>query len=434
MNEETFLSDFQLEFTPPQPHNINLNTPTTSSGSSSSSEDEDGPPIQIIPLDNPPPNIMAQQAAVSGGQLSSIPQYSGNQGLEGLVYAEAIDRAKTQFNWTEAQASTAAISRGGNAVSNWIRGEKAAGLVYNNWNNANPGDNDRNLREPFLLRFGPKYTTGGAVAAISDLKQRSGETVGSFMDRVKISVDMLNYNVEEDDRNQAFRDAYVRLVIAQFGSGLHEEIREKVFGVATPPATIEEVLQAATAIENEKHSKATKLVVNLVDEDKDKNKEAKDKPADDPITVLQDQMKEVLAITKRGGQGFRGRGRGRGQGSYSSYRCYGCGQLGHIREHCTSANQAPFRGRGGRGGGGYNSAPHMTRRGQFRSNFGSNRGRPIFPVSDFGPQYQGQQDWSYENYWPEHQQEQGSHHHPEHGYQQENWGQNGSGNDYWGGF
>ena len=177
MNEETFLSDFQLEFTPPQPHNINLNTPTTSSGSSSSSEEEDGPPIQIVPLDNPLPNIMAQ-AAVSGGQLSSIPQYSGNQGLEGLVYAEAIDRAKTQFNWTEAQASMAAISRGGNAVSNWIRGERAAGLVYNSWNNPQPGDNDRNLRAPFLLRFGPKYTTGGAVAAISDLKQRSGKPWG----------------------------------------------------------------------------------------------------------------------------------------------------------------------------------------------------------------------------------------------------------------
>ena len=44
-----------------------------------------------------------------------------------------------------------------------------------------------------------------------------------------------------------------------------------MFGVATPPATLAAVLQAATAIENEKHSKATKLVVNLVDEDKEKD-------------------------------------------------------------------------------------------------------------------------------------------------------------------
>ena len=97
-------------------------------------------------------------------------------------------------------------------MSNWIRGERAAGLNYNCWNKANPDANDRNLRAPFLLRFGPKYTTGGAVAAIADLKQRAGESVGSFMDRVKISVDMLHYNVTEANRNQAYRDAYTRLV------------------------------------------------------------------------------------------------------------------------------------------------------------------------------------------------------------------------------
>ena len=81
------------------------------------------------------------------------------------------------------------------------------------------------------------------MAAISDLKQRAGESVGSFLDRVKISVDMLHYNVPEANRNQAYREAYTRLVIAQFGSGLHEEIREKVFGVANPPATLAAVKQ-----------------------------------------------------------------------------------------------------------------------------------------------------------------------------------------------
>ena len=69
---------------------------------------------------------------------------------------------------------------------------------------ANPGNNDKNLRPAFLLRFGPKYTTGGAVAAISDLKQHSGETVGGFMDHVKIAVDMLHYNVTKANRNQLF--------------------------------------------------------------------------------------------------------------------------------------------------------------------------------------------------------------------------------------
>ena len=96
MNEESFLTDFQFQFesphTPPQqPHNNNIphNLDTPNPSSSSSSEGEDGHPIHIVPLDNPLINMA--QAAVSGGQLSSITQYSGNQGLEGLVYAEAID-------------------------------------------------------------------------------------------------------------------------------------------------------------------------------------------------------------------------------------------------------------------------------------------------------------------------------------------------------
>ena len=96
------------------------------------------------------------EAAVSGGQLSSIPQFSGNQGLEGLVYAEAIDRAKTQFGWTEAQAATAAVSRGGNAVSNWIRGEKAAGTRYTAWNMANPGANDKKPPRPVTTEVWPQ--------------------------------------------------------------------------------------------------------------------------------------------------------------------------------------------------------------------------------------------------------------------------------------
>ena len=79
------------------------------------------------------------------------------------------------------------------------------------------------------------------------------------MDRVKIAVDMLHYNVPEAQRDDAFRQGYQRLVIAQFGSGVNDEIREQIFGVPDPPATIAAVLAAATAVENEKHSKACLL-------------------------------------------------------------------------------------------------------------------------------------------------------------------------------
>ena len=115
--------------------------------------------------------MAAAQPQVSGGQLSSILPYSGNPGLEGLAFIEAVDQAKDQFTWTEMQTTQAAISRGGNAVANWIRGEKAAGIIYNNWNTV-PADGIVNLRPTLLTRFGPKYTTRRTAAAIADLKQR----------------------------------------------------------------------------------------------------------------------------------------------------------------------------------------------------------------------------------------------------------------------
>ena len=59
------------------------------------------------------------------------------------------------------------------------------------------------------------------MSAIVDLKQRNTENAAAFMDRVKIAVDMLNYNVPEANRNAEFCQGYARMVVAQFGGGLH---------------------------------------------------------------------------------------------------------------------------------------------------------------------------------------------------------------------
>ena len=225
---------------------------------------QEGQNAQPAPEENADPqahqNNMANNG-VQGGQLSAIPVFSGNRGLDALTYADTIDGSIPQFGWTQEQAAQAAATRGGPAMATWLWGEKAAGITYNTWT-----DNDANqtpLKPAFLARFGPVYTTSGAVSAILDLKQRSTENVGSFMDRVKVAVSMLNYNVPEVDRNAAFRESYTRLVVAQFGSGISEELRGRVFGVPNPPATIEAALVAATAAEAEKSP--GKMVVNVVD-------------------------------------------------------------------------------------------------------------------------------------------------------------------------
>ena len=117
---------------------------------------------------------------------------------------------------------------------------------------------------------------------------------------------MLNYNVPEADRNAAFRESYTRLVVAQFGSGISEELRGKVFGVPNPPATIEAALTAATATEAEKpHGK---MVEGVIDE-----KETEKEEEETMVERMVKKVEDVLAISRRQGNNTRAQ-RSRGQG------------------------------------------------------------------------------------------------------------------------
>ena len=112
---------------------------------------------------------------------------------------------------------------------------------------------------------------------------------------------MMNYAVDEADRNDAYYAGYVRMVIAQFGGGLKEEIKSKVFGVPTPLNTIADVLRAATAAEAESRpSVQNKLTVNAVAEvTTEKVPDQEEEGPKDPIAELTKQIGEVLAITKK---------------------------------------------------------------------------------------------------------------------------------------
>ena len=47
------------------------------------------------------------------------------------------------------------------------------------------------------------------------------------------------------------------MVVAQFGGGLHEDLRAKVFGIPNPPATIDDVLTAASPAEAGSNNRET---------------------------------------------------------------------------------------------------------------------------------------------------------------------------------
>ena len=187
-----------------------------------------------------------------------------------------------------------------------------------------------------------------SVHAVSDLKQRSDESCADFMDRIRLAVDMLHYNVTAADKaEQPYQDSFARLVKAHFGAGLRPEIGKVVLGVTNLPADMDAYLQAAEAIESElaRSLKVPVLAVNS--------------PSDGPpaLADLSKKFDNLVAFVRGGGGGgrsrpTRGRGRGRNSrgrggssssaavssgGRFANVQCWNCGEYGHTVTRC----QAP---------------------------------------------------------------------------------------------
>ena len=171
--------------------------------------------------------------------------------------------------------------------------------------------------------------------------------------------------------------------MAQFGSGLHEDLRSKVFGVPNPPATIAGVLAAATAAKAEKNPTGTKLVIGAVkaNEKETVPNNTDSKTEDHMVERIVAKVEDVLAISRcqQGANSRSNRARGQQRTSYANYKCYNCGQMGHLRRQCPKP-QTPFTAKRGRGHG----APFGTRRGRFRQNFGPSQASPAFPSPGHG--------------------------------------------------
>ena len=99
--------------------------------------------------------------------------------------------------------------------------------------------------------------------------------------------------------------------------------------------------------EAEKHSKSTRLIVSEVTGEKEKPSDSEKKESDvSAIESLQSQMKEVLAITRQSfGQ--------KDKNDFTTYKCYNCNRMGHIRSQCrvpvqtvNPTSRAQYQGRG----------------------------------------------------------------------------------------
>ena len=101
-------------------------------------EENNEEPAQPNANANNDDNMAAQ--GVQGSQISTIPVFSGVAGLDGAAFADAIDQARDQYGWTEAQTAAVAKTRGGPAMTTWIRGQKAQGITCLLYTSPSPRD------------------------------------------------------------------------------------------------------------------------------------------------------------------------------------------------------------------------------------------------------------------------------------------------------
>ena len=291
---------------------------------------------------NPPaqPNANADAAAntnavASGSQLFAIKEFPGEEGIATEVWVRSVDRAQTQFKWTNQATSAAAKARLTSHAATWLRAQEGLGNKMETW---------QELREHLLKRFYPVVTQLVATEAVSDLKMKPNETCSMFLDRVTLAVQKKNHKLTAAEKNQpGYQNGFKNDVYCFFAAGLPTQYRRQLLRVAKPPESASDLLDAARALESQEGQKRMITV--------------------DEIGGRVEKLTEELAAL-----GLKPN-ESKLAGSFTATftgSCFYCGKKGHMQRNCFARQRTT---RGGRGRG------RTTTRGRsFRPNRGTGRG------------------------------------------------------------
>jgi hypothetical protein len=385
---------------------------------------------------NGDPAQRRRRMPVTPQQQSTIALYSGATDVE--LYIAAIERAATLYQWTDEETCTAAKTRLAGAGELFLESMRKQRVVCEVWEDRAAAVNpvvqaQRGMKPRLRERFGEIVTEIAAADAITNLHQKSGESVSDYNDRCVVAIDRMNHTYTDIQKGQAAYQAHFNSMLFTFlASGLKDDIRSRTLGAPTPPRTAEALLTAAKSVESE--MARSRKIKNLMEVERE-NMPATAETLEFPTTVqgLRSLMAVMMSGQEQGNEAreaaaVTGKPPSTASAANANATCYNCRGKGHLALICPSPKGTAKRFRdyaggnaggqtyrpamrGGRGSaysyqpsGRYMSrgsyAPRFQSRGAGRGGF-RNGGRPVWSTEYDGYE-QGHEEQA-EEYFYEHE-------------------------------
>ncbi|KAK3931271.1 Retrovirus-related Pol polyprotein from transposon 412 [Frankliniella fusca] len=282
-----------------------------------------------------PPQVSVQTLAF---MIKGVPKFSGEPGESVNAYLDAIERTANEFSGEFACGGPVMLRM----LKMTIRGvaSEAFGTAVTTWEQA---------KEMLRRRFGNTETE--VEANFRALTQKKDEAVSDFAKRVRSAGDRVIATRPGYKEGGAAREGMLALwqdtLAAVFKAGLSPQLQQRVStAIDNLPrkATFEDIIHLACNYEVSTRQAPSKglLIHAVAAQAPAAGKPAAAQPA--PAPALQPAAPVLQVSGQQQGGGQRGNYRGAGA------RCYGCGNVGHIRKSCPYGQGSAPAGAGGPNG------------------------------------------------------------------------------------
>ena len=270
------------------------------------------------PSPSPPGSpTMAQQQqgppAVTGSQINSLKPYDGTTDVR--VYLRVVERIRLQYGWTKDQTLSVVKNKLEAAAAEWLMAHENTYGDIRKWDD---------FEDELKKRFKAEYTPAAAIAAMHAMKQKEGEPVLRYLDRVFAGLDIKNHLYPETLRSQPeYKQMLLTEAFQFFIGGLREEIKTRLQGSGNAPTDLDEARTMAVEIETALLQKKAPLALHEV---------AQQEEDEFSSHQVEELRKFIRRWDAKRGQGGSGAG-----GNKGKRKCYNCGKPGHFKAECRSA-------------------------------------------------------------------------------------------------